>query len=360
VPNLTELAIRNFKPGLYMDDRTPAFGIRVGKNRKTWIVLREPNRTKVTIGHYPALGLSDARKKAMATLSAPPQQQSQLTFPQAVEMFLAQPRWRESSKRVLTSSLRHFDWKRQLNKITHEDVASALEAISGVSARAHALKDIRTFFNWCVPRYLPSSPCIGMKMDTQPSRDRVLSDDELKRVWKAAETAGYPFGTIVRLLILTGQRKSEIGNLRWEHLSDGFGNLPGAITKNGREHSFAIGPWASALIPAKNDRVTGGVRPFVFSASNDKLKPYNGYTFHLKQLQKASQTSGWTLHDLRRTFVTNLAALGVPVHVAEKQINHASGTLSGVAAIYNRYSYHEEMAEAVALWEGQLQKVVGG
>lgn len=344
--------MRSLKPGLHMDDCTPAFGIRVGKRLRTWIVLKEPNRTKVTIGHYPNLSLSDARKKAMIALASPtPETRPKISFDEAIALFLAQSRWRESTKRVLTSSLRHFSWTRPLSKITHEHVVQALEAIPGKSARAHALKDIRAFFNWCVPRYLATSPAAGLKMEPQPSRDRVLTSDELKRVWAAAETMGYPFGTIVRLLILTGQRKTEIGGMRWEQVHGDRVELPATLVKNGRSHSFPLGPAAIALLPKA--RKSGPV--FTATGSRD---PYNGYTYHLKLLQKASQTTDWTLHDLRRTFATGLAEMGTPIHVTEKALNHVSGTLSGVAAIYNRHNYATEVRAAVELWEKAVLRIV--
>ncbi len=349
----TDLAVQSLKPGLYFDDRTPAFGIRVGTNRKTWLVVKGENRTKVRLGHYPSLSLADARKKALVTLGSPMASKVSMTFPEALEVFLSLDRWRDSSRRVLKSSLGHFTWKRTLDKISHEDVASALDAIEGSSARAHALKDIRTFFNWCVPRYLPSSPCMGLKMETQPSRDRVLASDELKAVWKAAALMGYPFGTIVQLLILTGQRKMEIGLLRREYIHDGYAVLPAITTKNGREHAFPIGKLAGDLV--KDIGVDAG---FLFLATGSKTEPYNGYTFHLKQLQNASNTSGWTLHDLRRTFATNLASHGIPIHVTEKLLNHISGSLAGVAGIYNRHSYFEEMKAAAEGWEERLQAIV--
>lgn len=351
MPNLTEIVVRSLNPGLHLDSRMPGFGIRIGKNRKTWILLTGPatQRSKITLGHYPEIGLLDARRLAKVAMGAPAQPKRDLTFPAAIKVFLEQPRWKDSSRRVLTSSLRHFPWKGPLAKITHDDVEGALAAIAGSSARAHALKDIRTFFNWCVPRYLPSSPCAGLKMQSQPSRDRVLSPAEVVRVWNAAVNLG-TFGIIVRLLLLSGQRKTEIGSLQWTEIKGDRVDLPPERTKNGRAHSFLLGPIAQSLLPKRG---TG----FVFTASGSR-DVYNGYTYHLKQLQTISETTDWTLHDLRRTFATNLAIGGTPIHVTEKILNHVSGTLSGVAAIYNRHNYAEEMRAAVETWEATLMALV--
>lgn len=344
---ITDVSVQRFKPGVYMDTKTPAFGIRVGKTTRTWLVVRGEGRVKVRLGHYPAMSLSEARKRALVTLGSPMHEKPQISFPDAKKAFLELPRWRSQSRRVLTSSLRHFSFKRNVDKISHEEIATELDAIDGHSARAHALKDIRTFFNWCVPRYLAASPCAGLKMAAQPSRDRTLTRDELKAVWNTAEGT---FGTIVRLLILTGQRKMEIGSLQLSYLAADTITLPPAVTKNGREHTFPIGTLAQSLIPER-----GG---YVFRSAKDVSLRYNGYTFHLKQLQKASGTSGWTLHDLRRTFASLHAELGTPIHVIEKMLNHVTGQISGVAAIYNRYSYMAEMRAACLKYDAHLLSIV--
>jgi integrase len=347
VPNLTDLTVQKLPEGLHFDTKLPSFGIRVGKRRRTWLVIRGTNRTKVTLGHYPALTLAEARKKALGALSSPEQGKPRISYEKAVEAFLALPRWRFHSRRVLQSSLKHFSWKRTLDKITHEDVAQALEAIKAPSARAHALKDIRTFFNWCVPRYLDRSPCDGLRMEKQKSRDRILSADELKAVWYACEGT---FGTIVKLLILTGQRKTEIGWLHWSYVGQDTIVLPPEVTKNGREHTFPIGKLAKSLLPPKGNG-------YVFKAT-DSEERYNGFAFHHAQLLKASKTSGWTLHDLRRTFVSIHAELGTPIHVAEKLVNHVSGTFGGVRGIYDRYTYLEEMRAACERYEAHISSLV--
>ena len=125
-----------------------------------------------------------------------------------------------TSPRIGVSNQAHphpaLSWTKPLDQITHRDVVDALDAIEAPSERAHALKDIRTFFNWCIPRYLKTSPCVGIKKPPQKSRDRVLTDDELARSGNGREELGYPYGTIVQLLILTGQRSGEIAALQWE------------------------------------------------------------------------------------------------------------------------------------------------
>lgn len=346
MPNFTDLSVQKLPEGLHFDGKLPSFGIRVGKQRKTWLVIKGQNRTKVRLGHYPSMTLQEARRRALLSLGSPLQDRPTISFPDAIDTFLKLPRWRPASRRVLQSSLRHFSWKRNVDKITHEDVAEALDAIEGKSAQAHALKDIRTFFNWCVPRYLSQSPCIGLRMAPQASRDRILTPEELKAVWNACEGT---FGTIVKLLILTGQRKMEIGLLQSDQIKGDLVELPPHVTKNGRAHQFPIGPLAQALIPSRDG--------YLFRSSKNEDELYNGYAFHLKELQKGSGTSDWTLHDLRRTFATIHAELGTPIHVIEKLLNHVSGSLSGVAGIYNRYSYQKEMREACLRYEAHIEAI---
>jgi integrase len=182
------------------------------------------------------------------------------------------------------------------------------------------------------------------------TRDYVLSETELLSVWQAAKALGYPFGSVVQLLILTGQRRGEIAALRWGWVGPDKRRItfPAAVTKNGREHVIPYGEHVAKLldtIPNHGD--------LLFPARG-KDTPLNGWSKCKRALDKASGVDHWTLHDLRRTFATNLAALNVPPHVTERLLNHASGTISGVAAIYNRHAYMDEMREALAKWDAFL------
>ncbi|MGP7983873.1 tyrosine-type recombinase/integrase [Rhodoblastus sp.] len=354
MPNLTDLTIRTLPVGLHLDTRLTSFGIRVGKNRKTWIVIRGTNRTKVSLGHYPAISLADARKRALAALAATETDQiAPPTFPVALKEFEEKhaahlrPRSAYQLKRNLT---RHFAWTKPVDQIMHHDVAEALDAIKAPSQRAHALKDISTFFNWCIPRYLKSSPCVGIKKPPQKSRDRVLSDEELAKVWNRAKEIGHPYGTIVQLLILTGQRAGEIAALRWEWIGDDEDTvtIPAAITKNGRATRIPIGKMARQIV-AGVDRVG----TLLFPARGYTDKPFRGFGTSKLSLDKCG-VKGFTHHDIRRTFATNMAKLGVRLEVTEKLLNHVSGSLGGIVGVYQRHDFKDEMREAVTKWEAHL------
>jgi integrase len=357
VPGLTDLSVRNLPEGLHFDARLPSFGIRVGKRRKTWTVIKGKNRTKISLGHYPEMSLADARKRAMAELSRPPSASETAvmpSYPEALAEFhtLHVAHLRPRSAYQLSRNLtRHFPWTKLLDQITHQDVLNVLDAIEGRSQRAHALKDIRTFFNWSIPRYLKSSPCFGIRKPAQKPRDRVLADDELCKVWKRAREIGYPYGTIVQLLILTGQRLSEIAGLRWEWIGDGAITFPSEITKNARVSKIPLGAMARRVIEE-----TPRHSPLLFPARGRATRPFNGFGASKESLDKCG-VENFVHHDLRRTFATSMARLGVRLEVTEKLLNHVSGSMGGIVGVYQRHDFMDEMREAISRYETWLSDI---
>jgi integrase len=358
VPGLTDITVRTLPEGLHLDVRLPSFGIRVGKRRRTWIVIKGKNRTKISLGHYPAMSLADARKRAMAELSkstSPSETAMMPSYAEALAEFQVihvadlRPRSAYQLSRNLT---RHFQWKKPLDQITHQDVLAALDDIEARSQRAHALKDIRTFFNWCIPRYLKTSPCIGIKKPAQKPRDRVLAEDELCKVWNRARQIGYPYGTIVLLLILTGQRLGEIAGLHWDWIEEGVVTFPSEITKNARSSKIPLGMMARLII----DR-TPRHSLLLFPARGHATRAFNGFGASKKSLDKCG-VENFTHHDLRRTFATSVARLGVRLEVTEKLLNHLSGSLGGIVGVYQRHEFMEEMREAISRYETWLSHIL--
>ena len=229
---------------------------------------------------------------------------------------------------------------------------TALDGIEAASQRAHALKDIRTFFNWCIPRYLKSSPCAGIRRPAQKPRDRVLADDELCKVWNRAREIGYPYGTIVLLLILTGQRLGEIAGLRWEWIEEETVTFPGEITKNARVSKIPIGVMAHRIIED-----TPRHSLLLFPARGHATRPFNGFGASKKSLDKCG-VENFTHHDLRRTFATSLTRLGVRVEVTEKLLNHVSGSMGGIVGVYQRHDFLDEMREAISRYEAWLSHLL--
>jgi integrase len=205
----------------------------------------------------------------------------------------------------------------------------------------------------------------------------VLSDDELHSIWRACEQriafddeacGGFKttmpdivkmprqFAAIVQLLILTGARRGEIAGLRADYVSNDTCTLPSALTKNKREHTFPLSETTSSLLstalqPPRTSEL-------LFPARGSFTRPFNGWSKSKVALDELSGVSGWTLHDLRRTFATRLAELAVAPHVIERLLNHVTGTVSGVAAVYNRASYMAEMRAAIDLWDAYVREKI--
>ncbi len=250
VIKFTDIGIRSLPEGVYFDEKTPAFGIRVGKNRKTWIVLKEPNRTKVRIGHYPQTSLADARKLALVALGTPIIKSSSPTFAAARTEYFGQAKWRDRTRYEVERSLNmYFTWTKTLDQITHRDVAEAIDAIEAPAEALHAFNYVRTFFNWCAPRYLKNSPCQGLKPPGRYiPRERVLSDEELKKVWAAAGDMG-SYGALIRACIATGMRVGELQKFVPTWLTKDAITIPGECAKNGRAVRLPVTKRTRALLP---------------------------------------------------------------------------------------------------------------
>lgn len=238
--------------------------------------------------------------------------------------------------------------------ITKRDVKVLLEKINKApSTKQHAFVAILTMMNWCVRHELIDvSPLPPMTFKTN-SRSRILTDEELKIVWNRAVEVGYPFGTIVQLLILTGQRRGEVAALRRAWIDGDEMFFPGEFTKNGNEHQIPLGAMAKDII----DTVSGDQDLF-FPARGKSDTIISGWSKLKPAFDKPINVFGYTLHDLRRTYSSNMAKLGVPIHITERLLNHSSGAISGVAAVYNRYDYADEMMEAVKSYENEIKIIV--
>lgn len=338
---------------MYFDTKTPAFGIRIGKTRKTWLVLKEPNRTKVRIGHYPDLPLSIARRKALVVLGNPLLRSEAPSFDEARDEFLSQGTWREASRYEINRTLRrHFHWSKTLDKINHQDIQQIIDGITAKSEAAHALKDIKSFFSWCVPRYIPHSPCEGLKTPLRYSpRQRILSYNELQATWKAAGALG-AYGTRFRLLLTTGQRWGQINALRRSDISDGLIHFSPEIMKSAREHVIPYFHLTASLIDSIPN--TGDM---LFPARGiDKPATYQG---KLKlELDKLSGVTNWTLHDCRRVFASGMASLGVSLPTVERCLAHQSHSFAGIVQVYQLHSWLPEMRIAYEKWENHLSNLV--
>lgn len=378
MPQLSDAAIRAAKPRAQRftlwDETLKGFGVRVFPGgAKTFIVLIGAGRRQ-SIGRYgpqrPGISLSEARERARDILA-----EKQLgrvrpkytAFEDARDAFLADC---ETRLRPITVNLYkrhltvHFPFGRSsVGDITPREIVRRLNALNGrPSEKEHAARVGRTFFTWCARQQLiDRSP---METVARPPvgkpRERVLTPEELRAVYKTAHKAENAFQRFVCLLILTGCRRGEMAQLQWAHIGPDMITLPGDITKNKRSHAFPIGARTQALINAF-PKLAGN--PYVFPSSREHVKGrrstvITGYSAAKRAFDEECGVTGWTLHDLRRTYSTGLASLGVAPHVIERLINHATGVISGVSATYNRFAYLPEMREAAGKWEEHLASLL--
>jgi integrase len=201
-----------------------------------------------------------------------------------------------------------------------------------------------------------ANPVIGTNdPDPQTSRDRVLSDAELAAIWN--NCGDDDFGRAVKLLMLTGCRRDEIGSLRWSeiNLDAGTITISAARTKNGRAHTLALPGMALDIIRTISRR---GDRDFIFGTSGGGFSRWSAHTAALRQ--RLGEMKPWWLHDLRRSTATGMAEIGIQPHIIEAVLNHVSGHKGGVAGIYNRAAYAEPMRVALQRWADHIAGLLDG
>jgi len=372
VPQLSDVAIRAAKPRAasftLWDTGLKGFGLRVYPGgAKTFIVLIGPGRRQ-SIGRYPLVTLAKAREEATRILAEKTLGKVRplySAFEDARDAFLkdCESRLRPISVRLYRRHLTvHFPFGRKsVGDIDAREIVRRLNPLKP-SEKEHAHRIGRTFFTWCVgQRIIDRSPMETVaKPAAGKARERVLSDEELKAVYRAAYKAENGFQRLVCLLIHTGCRRGELTQLQWAYIGPDAVVLPGEITKNKRSHTFPIGAKTQALL-ARYPKLAGS--PYVFPSSREHVKGkastvMTGYSAAKRAFDEECGVTGWTLHDLRRTFSTGLASLGIAPHIIERLINHSTGVISGVTATYNRFAYMPEMREAVEKWENHLTSLL--
>jgi integrase len=328
----------------YTDDEIAGLTLRVGKRAKTFMLLigSGQQRRRIKFGRYspPSFTLAKARSKAKAIIGEYETNghQSTTTFQTAFDTFIDvhlktcnKPSSAYETERLLRRHLLPALGKFRLEDITKQRISSIIDGlIKTPSECRHVYTAGKTFFRFCENRgYLQRSPIAGLDAPTRAvSRERVLSDEELKNVWKAAYGA---YGSIVKLLILTGQRLNQIASLRAEFIDREAKTIswPSDLMKGNRRHSIPFEALTADIVKTLPQQ--GLLFP------TRKGTPFNSWGNPKKELDRDSRVKDWTLHDLRRTFRTNMAALKVPPHVGERILDHRVG--SQIEAIYDRFAY---------------------
>lgn len=347
---LTDLTIKHLQGRedgavIYHDSVLPGFGVRVSGGTKSFVLTHGKLRKRETIGRVGVLKLSDARAEAKRRLaeytlgkSAP----VSVAWNTAVATFLEEgrrrlkPRTHKDYERLLKKHFRLGELK--VCEVNHIEIERRIARLSHTPVeQQHAFVVVRTFFRWAHRKhYTDRNPMERMESRFRyKPRERILTDDELLKVWNAANDD--TFGTIVKLLILTGQRSGEIKTLTCKMIGKDAITLPD--TKNGRSHTFPTAPLARALLT----HIPFGALP--------------NFARCKAALDRRSAVAGWTLHDLRRTFASGLQRLGVRLEVTEALLNHVSGSRAGIVRVYQTYDYAKEKRAAIELWESHITEL---
>ena len=351
----------------------PGFGVKTTpKGRKVFIVLYRTGGTlsrlrKYTIGPYGRVTLHQARASALKIFAARTEGRDPAAEKQQARRRLVTDRVEDLVELFITEYVSKTRSAREISRLLRREVVPhwgvrsvheiskryVIELVTEVAARGtpsaanKLLKVVKTFFGWCVGRaILDLSPAIQVRAPARErARDRVLDDDELARILRAARQANGPYGGIVELLALTGQRREEVAQMTWDELdlASQSWTLPASRTKNGKPHIVHLSKEAIAVLMR-----TTRLGKFVFSLSGTKA--FQSFSAAKRELDELSQVTSWRLHDLRRTCVSGMARLGVAPHVADKVLNHQAGTISGVAAVYQRHEFLVERKDALERW----------
>jgi integrase len=368
---------------IYWDDDIPLFGVRMRKGgSKGWVFWyrlggRASPLRKIGLGATSAVSSADARAEATklyakvrlgqdpAAEKAESITRASETFESVLEVFLTRqaerlkPRSYVGVEYHLRVQSKPFH-RLPLAQIDRRAIARLLAEI-GVASGPYAANRLRaslmTFFTWCMREGLIESNVViaTNKNDEGGGRERVLSDDELRAVWTAT-SGGDQHSAVVRLLLLTGARRDEIGGLKWDEID--FGNamisLPGERTKNSKPFDIPLAPAVLAILEAQPRRD----RAFVFGRGQGG---FSGWSKSKTELDQRAQIAPWRLHDLRRTVSTGMHdCLAVLPHVVEAVLGHISGHKGGVSGVYNKAAYRTEKAAALALWAEHALAVVEG
>lgn len=342
---------------------------------------------KLTLGRWPIMGIAEARTAAAQAIDqvengADPSAAKKATKAARLEGQLAE---RDMVKTLVSQfDRRHLSslksgaqahqflarfvvtaWgERDIRTISRRDVIDLLDKIvdSGRATTANRVRaHLSKFFNWCVEReVLEVAPTSGVRAPAKEvTRDRVLSDDEVRWFWHACERVGPPWGAMGKVLLLTGQRLREVAQMTETELRPGnLWHLPASRTKNKRAHEVALSEAALAVLSSV-ERIMG--QPGYIFTTNGRT-PVSGFNKAMGHLARAMeeiaaeergqpvQIPHWTFHDLRRTSATGMAKLGIPVRVTEAVLNHVSGTGGGIVAVYQRHDFAAEKRGALEAW----------
>jgi integrase len=369
---------------IHFDDALPGFGYRLrlgagGRELRSWIVQyrRAGGSRRVLLGSADVLSAEAARKEAKRVLAevalgrdpqgdkADRRGKDKLSLRSVIDEYLTikETEVRSSTfsevRRYLTGA--HFRplHAMPVDTITRKDVAAQLLVIQRQRGRATsglARAALSAFYAWVVAQGIcESNPTIGTTKPKEAApRSRVLSDDELRRIWLACREDAY--GRIIKLLIQTGARRGEVGGMCWSEIDPDREEwtIPAERSKNHRTHTLPIMPLMASIVADVPRMVT---RDQMFGSRGPG---FSHWAASKRLLDERSGVTDWTVHDIRRSTATKMADIGIAPHIVEQILNHQSGHRAGVAGTYNRSSYTKEVRAALATWHDHLRSIIEG
>lgn len=394
---LTDAKVKGLKASVtgqveYPDADVPGLRVRVGASGKKTFILRKRvgrNQANITLGQYheDRFTLAAARKKARETISdieagKDPRPEAKAKGHQAGtvrNMFEGYKKHLVAKgNRTTSQTIQIFEndilpaiGDRSADTVTRGEITRLVDKVAerapGAGRLVHA--QLRAFYTWALPRLdrLEGNPATyAGRPPPARARDRVLSDVELRAVWNAADKEPYPWRGAIKLIILTGARRSEVFKAaRSEFDTEAkLWTIPEARAKNKRgDHLVPLSPLAVAVfeaIPAFAGKTQ------LFPATRNDGENVSGFTKLVERLRASVLTEvdqpveRWTLHDLRRTMATGLQRLGTPLEVTEACLNHVSGSRAGIVGVYQRHDYAVEKRRALELWALEIARIVAG
>jgi integrase len=386
---------------IFFDDALAGFGVRIrAGGKRTWIVqYRVDGKThRESLGAVGTVNPDEARDYARKVLAGvqlgadPKAEKAQkaaekaraaLTFGAVAERYLTRsaarlrPRSHAEVKRHLTWHWAPL-WELPMHSVTRRDVSARLTEIAtsrGPFAANRARSTLSAMFSWAMREGqldIEVNPVANTnRMEGEKSRERVLTEPEIAAIWHACGADDY--GRIVRLLLLTGQRREEVGAMRWSELDLTPGNavwrLPASRTKNNKPHDVPLPDEALEILQSAPRRAVPGTngaeeRDLVFGQHETPFRNWSRAKIAMdKRIAKNAPASlkmpmsPWRIHDLRRTVITGMNEIGIAPHVVEAVVNHLSGAAkSGVAGIYNRAAYSVEKRQALNSWTEHVRR----
>lgn len=367
-----------------LDSVIPQLALRVTPNGTKSFTLRtrvNGDQVRITLGEFPVISLAEAREQAseairLAKRGISPNEVKRQEREEAdrqrantvaaiayefVDRYAKrnQKTWVETQRKLEMHILPVWG-SRPINEITRRDVISLLDDIEDARTAITAnriRKLLRQLFQWAVERdIIDTTPVVGRNaIVREVPRDRYLSEDEIRAVWNVCDDLSYPFGPLIRLLIVTGQRRGEVAGMRWSEIKDDNWTIPRERNKSNREHVLPLSKLAREIlssVPKIDDQ------DLVYSTTG--TTPVSGFGRIKGRLDEGSGVSNWRLHDLRATVATLMEVkLRIAPYIISGVLNHSPASVRGITSVYSRADALDDRRDALEAWGSYLEQLVG-